>query len=129
MRLLLIAALSSVLIAQTPYRIPFTCTAEDIDAFGLTCSQQEPCPVFAELSSVESLSGRLFVTGNLHTVSATLYGLLLVSDDGGKTWTEPLKHERWTAYDLIQFADLEHGWISGVVMQPLPKDPFECPEC
>jgi photosystem II stability/assembly factor-like uncharacterized protein len=95
-----------------------------MDAFGLTCSTQEPCSVYAELSAVESLSGRLFVTGNLHTVSATLYGLLLVSDDGGKTWTEPLKRERWTSYDLMQFADLEHGWISGVTVQPLPKDPF-----
>jgi len=123
-RLLLALAFCSVLVAQSPYRIPYTCTDEDMDAFGLTCSSKEPCPVYAELSTVEFLSGRLFVTGNLHTVSATLYGLLLVSDDGGKTWTEPLKRERWTSYELMQFADLEHGWVSGVVVQPLPKDPF-----
>ena len=117
-------AFCSAVLAQTPYKIPYTCTDEDMDAFGLTCSAKDPCPVYAELSAVESLSGRLFVTGNLHTVSATLYGLLLESDDGGKTWAEPLKRERWTAYELMQFADLEHGWVSGVVERPLPTDPF-----
>jgi BNR/Asp-box repeat len=117
-------ALSSVLFAQTAFRVPYTCTAEDLDAFGLTCSPEEPCPIYAELSSVEILSGRWFVTGNLHTQSATLYGLLLLSDDGGKTWAEPVKRERWTAYESIQFADLEHGWIGGGMVQPLPKDPF-----
>ncbi len=110
--------------AQTAYRIPYACTQQDLDAFGLDCSEREPCPVYAELSSVESLSGRLFVAGNLHTLSGTLYGLLLMSDDGGKTWTEPVKRERWWSLDQIQFADLQHGWVSGAVMQPLPKDAF-----
>jgi hypothetical protein len=124
MRLLLIVAMSTVLAAQTPYRIPYACTADDIDAFGLTCTPEEPCPVYAELASVESLGGRLFITGNLHTVSATLYGLLLASEDGGKTWTEPVKRERWTSLDQIQFSGLEYGWVTGVIMQPLPKDPY-----
>jgi photosystem II stability/assembly factor-like uncharacterized protein len=53
-----------------------------------------------------------------------LYGLLLMSDDGGKTWTEPVKRDRWTSFEQIQFVDLEHGWVSGVTIQPLPKDPF-----
>jgi hypothetical protein len=110
--------------AQTAFRIPYACTEQDLDAFGLDCSPQEPCPVYAELVAVESLSGRLFVTGNLHTLSGTLYGLLLVSDDGGKTWTEPVKRERGWSLDQIQFADLQHGWINGAVLQPLPKDAF-----
>lgn len=116
--------LCSALAAQSAVKIPFTCTMADMEAFGLTCTPEEPCPVYADLAAVDALSGRLFVTGNLHTVSATLYGLLLVSDDGGKTWTEPVKRERWNAFDQIQFVDLQHGWVSGVVLQPLPKDPF-----
>jgi hypothetical protein len=123
-QLAILTVLSSLLSAQSAIRIPYTCTMADLDAFGLTCTPEEPCPVYAELASVEALGGRLFVTGNLHTVSATLYGLLLVSDDGGKTWTEPVKRDRWTSFEQIQFADLEHGWVSGVTIQPLPKDPF-----
>jgi photosystem II stability/assembly factor-like uncharacterized protein len=26
--------------------------------------------------------------------------------------------------DEIQFADFDHGWVSGVTLQPLPRDPF-----
>ena len=78
---------STLAAAQAPVRVPYTCTAADLDAFGLTCTPQEPCPVYAEFAQVESLGGRLFVTGDLHTVSTTMYGLLLVSDDTGKTWT------------------------------------------
>jgi hypothetical protein len=122
--LCVLLAASASLEAQSAFRIPYACTEEDVDAFGLTCSPQEPCPIYAELVSVDSLSGRLFVTGNLHTVSGTLYGLVLVSDDGGKTWTEPVKRERWWSFDQIQFADLQHGWINGAVLQPLPKDAF-----
>ncbi len=119
----ILLSLASLLGAES-IRIPYTCTAADMDAFGFTCTNEEPCPVYAELVAVDALAGRLFVTGNLHTVSATMYGLFLVSEDGGKTWTEPVKRDRWTAFELIQFADLQHGWVSGVTIQPLPKDPF-----
>jgi hypothetical protein len=122
--LAILISLSSTLVAQSPVRIPFTCTAADVDAYGLICTPEEPCPIYAELASVEALAGQLFVTGNLHTVSATLYGLLLKSEDGGKIWTEPIKRDRWTSLEQIQFVDLEHGWVSGETVQPLPKDPF-----
>jgi hypothetical protein len=121
--LAILLVLASLATAESVH-IPYTCTAADLDAFGFTCTPKEPCPVYAELISVDALAGRLFVTGNLHTVSATMYGLLLVSDDGGKSWTEPVKRDRYTAFELIQFADLQHGWVSGVTIQPLPKDPF-----
>ena len=120
----ILLVLPTLLAAQQPFRVPYTCTMADLDAFGLTCTPEEPCPVYAELSSVESVTGRLFVAGNLHTVSATLYGLLLVSDDSGKTWTEPVKRDRWTSFDQIQFIDLQHGWVTGMTVQPLPRDPF-----
>ena len=31
-----------------------------------------------------------FLTGDLHTSEVTLYGLLLASEDSGKTWSEPI---------------------------------------
>jgi photosystem II stability/assembly factor-like uncharacterized protein len=47
-----------------------------------------------------------------------------MSDDGGKTWSEPHRRLRSSALEQIQFLDFEHGWIGGHLLEPLPKDPF-----
>jgi len=110
--------------AQSPVKIEYTCPPEDIDGFGLACSPEDPCAVFLELSSVEAVGAKVFVAGNLHTERTTLYGILLVTEDGGKTWTEPEKRMRAAALEQIQFLDFANGWISGQVIEPLPRDPF-----
>jgi hypothetical protein len=110
--------------AQPPQKIDKICTAGDVEFFGLTCSEDDPCPVFLELAAVETNGLSLFLTGNLHTVSTTLFALLLKSDDSGKTWTEPQTRIRSAALEQIQFADFQHGWIGGVKLEPLAKDPF-----
>jgi photosystem II stability/assembly factor-like uncharacterized protein len=117
-------AFTYAVLAQAPFQIDYACPAEDVDSFGLSCSPEEPCAVFLELSSVESSGARLFVSGNLHTNRTTLYGVLLSSEDGGLTWTEPLKRLRASSLEQIQFLDLANGWISGQVIEPLPRDPF-----
>lgn len=124
MRFLILLALAGVLSAQQPSNIEFACTAEDVDRSGLTCTPQQPCPVYLELAAAESVSGRLFVTGNLHAASATLYSILLASDDGGKTWTEPHPRIPSAALEQIQFIDLQNGWIGGQLLQDFPRDPF-----
>jgi hypothetical protein len=113
-----------VLRAQAPVHVEFACTLEDIDSFGLSCSEDEPCPVFLELASVGALGAKLFLTGDLHTTTTTLYSILLMSDDGGLTWTEPHRRLRASQLEQIQFLDFEHGWVGGQVIEPLPKDPF-----
>src|SRR5262245_44947426 len=80
---------SSAVFAQESFT--YTCTPDDVADFGLTCSEEEPCQVFLEVTEVEAVSSTLVVTGNLHTATTTLWGILLVSEDGGKTWTEPAK--------------------------------------
>ena len=110
--------------SQSPVQVEYACPAEDIDSFGLSCSPEEPCPVFVELASVESTGGKLFVSGNLHTRLTTLYGILLSSEDGGTSWTEPLKRIRAAALEQIQFVDPTDGWVSGQSIEPLPRDPF-----
>jgi photosystem II stability/assembly factor-like uncharacterized protein len=109
---------------QAPVRVEFACSPEDLDSFGISCSAEDPCPIFLELSSVDAVGARLFLSGNLHTASTTLYAVLLSSEDGGKTWTEPIKRMRSAAYEQIQFVDFANGWISGQVIEPLPRDPF-----
>lgn len=116
--------LGSSLFAQSPVKVEYSCPPEDIESFGMSCSGEDPCAVFVELTSVEAIGGRWFVAGNLHSESTTLYSVLLQSDDEGKTWTEPIKRVRAAALEQIQFLDFSNGWISGQVIEPLPKDPF-----
>src|ERR1051325_1437168 len=101
-----------------PTKIPFTCTPEDVEAFGLTCSPEEPCAVYMELAAIESVAGRIFLTGNLHSGVTTMFSILLASDDGGKTWTEPQARIRFGMLEQIQFVDLEYGWVGGAINQP-----------
>ncbi len=124
-------ALASLLSAQTPLEnsgkpmhVAYECTAADTQAAGLGCSEEDPCPVYIELANVEAVGGKLFVTGNLHTPMATLYSILLASEDAGATWTEPHPRARSAGLDQIQFVDFQNGWISGANLQGAPRDPF-----
>jgi len=117
-------ALPLLLGDQDATRLEYPCPANDIDKFGLTCSDDEPCDVFLELASAEGVGSALFAVGNLHTVTTTLYGVLLMSVDGGKTWTEPAPRIEGAALDQVQFPDFQHGWTSGVTVEPLARDPF-----
>jgi len=107
-----------------PMRLDFPCGESDILHFGLTCDARDPCLIYLELASVEAVGTRIFVTGNFHTSSTTLGSLLLVSEDGGRSWREPHERMRGAVLDQIQFLDLEYGWVSGHTLSPLPRDPF-----
>jgi len=95
-----------------------------MQSFGMSCSAEEPCPVFLELSGIESTGVKLFLSGNFHTDSTTLYSILLTSDDAGKTWTEPHERIRAASLEGIQFNDLVNGWVAGQSIQSIPRDPF-----
>lgn len=134
-RRLALALLAAAAIAQTPerprvarpgapVRIPVACGLDEVRAFGLTCPADSPCPVYLELVGVASTGVRLFLTGNLHTEDATLYSLLLATEDGGKTWQEPHGRIRSAVLDQAQFLDLENGWIAGRRLVGFPRDPF-----
>jgi len=105
-------------------RVPFECTEADIQATALSCSEEEPCPVFLELSNVEAAGNKIFLAGNLHTNTTTLFSVLLATEDAGKSWTEPHPRIRFAGLDQIQFFDFQNGWISGANLQSTPRDPF-----
>lgn len=107
-----------------PMMVPFACSGEDIQWGGLTCSDEEPCPMFLELTATEQTGNRILAAGNIHTASVTLYGILLASDDGGHTWTEAHERIRGVGLDHIQFFDPEIGWILGQELFPIPQNPF-----
>ena len=55
-----------------PMLAPFQCTEEDIQSFGLSCSEEEPCPIYLELSAFEPVGNQLFAAGNIHSAASTL---------------------------------------------------------
>src|ERR1700760_1079401 len=86
--------------AQTePVRIAYACAEEDLQWAGMSCSEDDPCPVYLELSSVVPDGRKIFAAGNLHSTSATLSSILLTSEDGGATWKEPAARIRGAAID------------------------------
>jgi photosystem II stability/assembly factor-like uncharacterized protein len=107
-----------------PMLLPLQCTDEDIQLSGLTCSEEDPCPIYLEVAAVESVGNRIFLAGNLHAPAVTLSSTLLASDDGGQTWREAHERIRSAGLDRIQFLDAEVGWVAGEKLSPLPQDPF-----
>ena len=107
-----------------PMVIPYTCSADDLQWAGLSCTEDEPCAIFLELSAADAVGNRILVAGNLHSESVTLYSLLLASDDAGHTWTEAHDRTRGAALDRTQFLDAANGWISGAQLFPIPQNPF-----
>ena len=110
--------------AGKPLQIDSTCTDDDMQMFGLACTTEEPCPVYLELSSLDTGASRILIAGNFHTETATLSTILLASEDGGTTWTEAHPRIKGANLDHTQFIDLQNGWISGQVIAALPRDPF-----
>jgi len=107
-----------------PIRVPFECKQDLLQSVGLSCSEDDPCPVYLELAAVDSNGVRVVVAGNLHTSSVTLSSILLASADAGKTWTESYDRIPLAELEQIQLMGLDNGWISGSVVQTLPRDPF-----
>lgn len=100
------------------------CTEEDIQSLGLTCTREDPCPIYLELAAHEVLGNTIVLTGNIHNREVTFASVLLVTEDLGKTWTEPFARVKSGVLDQVQFFDFQNGWVAGQVMQQFPRDPF-----
>lgn len=107
-----------------PLRLPIQCSADELAGFGMVCSVASPCPVYLELTSVEPAGGKIFVAGNLHSTTVTMYSVLLSSADGGLTWKEPFRRLPHAGLDRVFFIDAKHGWVSGHILEAQPRDPF-----
>jgi hypothetical protein len=107
-----------------PIRVAYGCAEEDLQWAGMSCTEDQPCAIYLELTSVVPNGRKIFVAGNLHSDSATLSSVLLQSEDSGATWKEPASRLRGSALDQLQFYNLQAGWASGETQYPLPRDPF-----
>jgi hypothetical protein len=107
-----------------PMTVRAACSLEMVTDLGLSCSAEEPCPIYLELSDLTAVGDRLVVSGNLHTSTTTLESVLLTSDNMGKTWVEGHARVPMAMLDRVQFFDFELGWVNGHILQPTPKDAF-----
>ncbi len=107
-----------------PVHLVYACAEEDLQFAGLSCTDDQPCAIYLELSSVAADGKKIAVAGNLHSSAATLGSVLLLSDDSGATWKEPTPRIRGSALDQVQFHDPQTGWAAGETQYPLPRDPF-----
>src|SRR5438874_7916004 len=71
-----------------PMRVPYACSEDDLQWAGMSCNEDEPCTIYLEFSSIVPNGRKIFVAGNLHSNSATLSSVLLMSEDSGATWKE-----------------------------------------
>jgi hypothetical protein len=107
-----------------PMRMAYGCAEEDLQWAGMSCSDNEPCAIYLELNSIVPNGKKIVVAGDLHSSTATIGSVLLLSDDSGVTWREPAARIRGSALDQLQFYNLQAGWASGETQFPLPRDPF-----
>jgi hypothetical protein len=107
-----------------PMQVAYACAEDDLQFAGMSCTDDEPCPIYLELSSVVADGKQIVVAGDLHSSSATLGSVLLLSDDAGATWKEPAARMRGSALDQLQFYNPQTGWAAGETQYPLPRDPF-----
>ncbi|HYM10342.1 MAG TPA: hypothetical protein VEU62_06405 [Bryobacterales bacterium] len=107
-----------------PLRVPLTCRAEGFEAAGIECSDDEPCRIFLELNAVDAIGPKIFLVGDLHTSSATVYSLALASNDAGTTWKEPLARLPAAGFEAMQFINDQQGWIVVQPQEQFPADPY-----
>lgn len=108
-----------------PVAIAASCSPEIVQNLSLPCSADEPCRLFLELSAVAEVGSRIVLTGNIHTGSATIESVLLISDDGGHTWSEAHSRIPAAVLDQVQFVDVETGWVNGHLLSlNVPRDAF-----
>jgi len=107
-----------------PMVLPLHCADEEMQWGGLTCSEEDPCPIYLELGAVAAQGGKIVVAGNIHSAAVTLASALLASEDDGHTWREPYERIRGAGLEHIQFLDGDTAWVSGLTLYPLVEDPF-----
>ena len=96
-----------------PIVLPLDCSYEHFNQAGITCSETLPCELLLELIAIENAGESIFTVGNVHTASATVASVLLMSEDAGKTWREPIGRYSGGTFEDVQFVGQNHGWVVG----------------
>jgi len=87
-------------------------------------TRRRVCAIYLEISAAAGAGPKVFVSGNFHTGDATLYSLLLASEDGGTTWREVAERIPGARFGAVYFANEKTGWVLGHFWNHQPRDPF-----
>ncbi len=109
---------------RRPLKAPLECRADGFEAAGIICSEEEPCRLFLELTAVDAAGPRILVGGNVHTTSATVSSLVLMSEDAGSTWHEPVRRFPAAGIEGIQFLNERQAWMAVQPHAQLATDPY-----
>jgi len=90
----------------------------------MQCSPEEPCRLFLELTAVEAAGPKVLVIGNIHTSSATLSSIALLSEDAGTSWREPSPRIPGAGLESALFLNDQVGWIAVQPHGQFPHDPY-----
>jgi hypothetical protein len=96
-----------------PLVLPLECREDHLLRAGLVCNDVTPCILILELVAIGSLGDRVFIMGNVHSSAGTVSSVLLASDDGGTTWTEPTDRISGGSLEIFRSVGSERGWIGG----------------
>ena len=96
-----------------PLVLPLECWEEHLLRAGLVCNDVTPCTLVLELVAVGGLGDRIFIMGNVHSSAGTVSSVLLASDDGGTTWSEPIERISGASLEVFRSVGADRGWIGG----------------
>ncbi|MDA1313172.1 MAG: hypothetical protein O2968_07545 [Acidobacteria bacterium] len=96
-----------------PVVLPLECQEEHLLRAGLVCNDVTPCTLVLELVAIGGLGDRIFVMGNVHASTGTVSSVLLASEDGGTTWTEPIERISGGSLEIFRSVGSGSGWIGG----------------
>ena len=102
---------------NNPLLVSLDCTYSYFAHAEIACSIVTPCKLFLELTAIEAIDRSVFVIGNVRTVSATIASIVLISENGGINWREPIDRYPGSTFEYIQFVNKTHGWIAGQQQQ------------
>ncbi|MBI1355370.1 MAG: hypothetical protein GC160_13570 [Acidobacteria bacterium] len=96
-----------------PVEVDALCQNDTLLQAGLSCTPRSPCRLELELIWAQEVGDRLLVGGSVRTAEGALESILLASDDGGGSWTEPVERTPAATLDAAQFVDNLIGWVGG----------------
>ncbi len=107
------AAYSELMYKGDPLIITLACTYDHLAQTEIACSIVTPCKLFLELTAIEAIGKSVFVVGNVRTISATVASIVLLSENGGINWHEPIDRYPGSTFEHVQFVNKTHGWVAG----------------
>jgi len=95
-----------------PITPPAMCEAID-EYFAAICNDRDSCEMLLELVHVEETTSGVVAVGEIHTTAENVSSIMLLSEDGGESWSEPTDRIPRATFEKALFSDRDTGWAAG----------------